>query len=182
MRIARKSLPFLVLILLCVASSASPQTPRRLLIQGYWAYVPTSGGLPFGDGYALGGVLGVMPLPHLWVMGSGTYTWHDGVGTTPNWDNAGYWGMLGYSPVPLDMNGLLILYAGAGGVRFDQEVGEIPTETYLALTGGMKLVYDFSRNVGGTLDLAVQIALSGDGPVGGDTWTFPLGLGVALRF
>ncbi len=181
MRIARKLLPLLALVLLC-PSNASAQAPRRLLIQGYWAYVPTSGGLPFGDGYQVGGVLGIMPLPHVWIMGSGTYAFHDGVGTSPNWDNAGFWGMLGYSPVPLDMNGLMILYIGAGGVRFDQEAGEIATATYFAMTGGMKLVYDFSRNVGGTLDLGVGVALSGDGPIGADMWTFPLGIGVALRF
>jgi hypothetical protein len=181
MRIAGKLLALLALVLLCT-SSASAQSPRRVLIQGHWAYVPTSGGLPFGDGYALGATLGLMPLPHIWIMGSGTYSWHGGVGSSPNWDNVGYWGMLGYSPVPLDMNGLMIFYAGAGGARFDQESGQVATETYFALTGGMKLVYDFSRHVGGTIDLGVNVALSGDSDLGSDTWTFPLGVGLALRF
>ena len=56
------------------------------------------------------------------------------------------------------------------------------SETYFALNGGLKVVYDFSPHVAGTVDLTVAVAFSEEEFVGGQTWFFPLGVGLAFRF
>jgi hypothetical protein len=182
MRIARQIPLLLVVMSLGVASDAAAQSPRRLLLQGYGAYVPTSGSLALGDGLAAGGVVGVMPVPHLWLLGSASHAWHRGSDELPDWEYTAYYGMLGYSPVPLEMNGLMIFYVGAGSVRFDPQSSELSAEAYFAMSGGIKLVYDFNRHVAGTVDVGISVALADKDYTGGDVWTYPLGLGLALRF
>lgn len=182
MRIARQLALLLVIVSLGIASRASAQSPRRLLLQGYGAFVPTSGGLALGDGFAVGGSVGIMPVPHLWLLGSANYAWHRGADDLPDWESAAYYGMLGYSPVPVGMNGLMIFYVGAGSVSFEPQSSELPSEKYFAINGGIKLVYDFSRHVAGTVDVGAAVAFADEDYAGGDVWTYPLGLGLALRF
>ncbi len=170
------------LLLLVPISTASAQGVKRVLLQGYGAFVPVRGGLLVNDGWAAGGLLGVATFPQVWLMGSITYYWLDGAADIPEWNNLGYFGMLGYDIVPPGLNGNMIIFAGAGGVTFEPNVEPVVSETYFALNGGLKVVYDFSPHVAGTVDLTVAVAFSEEEFVGGQTWFFPLGVGLAFRF
>jgi hypothetical protein len=183
MSIARTLLPLLAAMSLVLASSASAQAPRRFLVQGYGAYVPVSGDVSLGDGWSVIGTAGIMPLPHLWLLGDIGYTWHRGADDGPDWRATSYFGMLGYSPVPVNMNGLLIFYAGAGSVRLDPESAEMDESSRFAVNLGIKLVYDFGRHVAGTVDVAWVVAFADEeDDAGGEIWAYPFGFGLAVRF
>ena len=182
MRIARHLLLLVALVSLGIADTASAQAPRRFLVQAYGAYVPVSGDLALGDGWSVIGTLGIMPLPHLWLLGDVGYTWHRGADDSPDWQATSYFGMLGYSPVPLNMNGLLIFYAGAGSMKLDPEAEDSSVRSDFAANLGIKLVYDFGRHVAGTVDVAWAVAFSDNDYVGGEIWAYPFGFGLAVRF
>lgn len=185
-------LAVIVLALGLTSTAEAQQRAERLLLQGYGGYVFVSGVDLIDDGWRAGGLLGVAVTSHVWLMGSFSYLWHGEqeivgadtltVETVPGWNNRSYFGMLGYDIVPTGMNGNFILFVGAGSVRFDPEADTLETRTYFGLNGGIKIAYDFSRHVAGTLDVAAAVAFSEEEYVGGNTWLFPVGLGLALRF
>ena len=138
--------------------------------------------MSLGDGWSVIGVAGIMPLPHLWLLGDIGYTWHRGADDGPDWQVTSYFGMLGYSPVPLNMNGLLIFYAGAGSVKLDPQAEDLDKRSHPAVNFGIKLVYDFGRHVAGTVDVAWMVAFADEDHVGGEIWAYPFGFGLAVRF
>lgn len=181
---ARRFIPLLALSLLALPSTVRAQRAERLLLQSYGAYVFTSGSYAdlVNNGLAVGGLLGLTIGRQVWLMGSFSYTWHDGEGDLFDWRNYGYFGMLGYDVVPPGMNGNMIFFVGAGSLTFDPRSEPLESEAYFALNGGMKIVYDVGRRVAWTLDLALAVALSEGELVGGDAWFLPIGLGLAIRF
>lgn len=172
-----------IALLLGTSSVAEAQQRNRpLLVQATGAYLFTSGGHNVDNGWGVGGLVGLSFVPHVWLMGSLNYSWFSGADTLPNWKTDAYFAMLGYDIVPTGMNGAMIFFVGAGRVNFDrQEEGGV-SQTFDAVNGGLKIVYDFNPHVSGTLDFGATLALSDGEFVGGDVWYFPLGLGLAFRF
>jgi hypothetical protein len=153
-----------------------------VLLQGYGSHVATSGDLPLGNGVSASGLLGARVVPHVWLMASYNYAWYGGEGDLPGWKSPSYFGMLGYDIVPSGMNGNWIFYVGAGGVTLDPDSGVFEKSTFFALNGGTKLVYDASRRAAFTVDLGIGVVFTEDKDGGGDTWFYPIGVGIAFRF
>jgi hypothetical protein len=133
-------------------------------------------------GWAGSGTLGYRVASQLWLMGNFTYYSLDGEGDLPAWKNYGYFGMLGLDVLEPGFNGAVIVHFGAGGITYKRDTAAASSNTYFALDGGLKIVYDLSRNVSGTLTAAATVAFADEETVGGDSWSFPLGVGLALRF
>jgi hypothetical protein len=160
------------------------EVERPWLLEGAGAYVFLSG--DYADiaknGGAAGGLLGYRFTSRFWLMGSFASQWHEGETDLPSWTNYNYFGMLGYDALEPGFNGDIILYAGAGGVSFDPRVEEQSRRTYFGLNGGLKIVYDFSRQAALTLNAAAIVAFAEQEFIGGSTWLFPVGLGIAFHF
>ncbi len=200
MRTLKISWAVLGLMLLGLSSTARAQSGARLLVQGYGAFVPTSEGLAIEDGWSVTGTLGVSVLSRIWLMGSYSYYWHSAKDDLPDWNNRGYFAMLGYDLVPPGMNGNMILYAGAGEMTFELETEPVEvvaqpvevvaepnaqgpdSETFFAVNAGVKVVYELWRHVAWTADLGVGVSFSDGGVVGGDMLFFPIGIGLGIRF
>lgn len=165
-----------------LGSPVAAQHAERFLLQGYGAYVPTSEGLGLDWGFAAAGAFGLRIVPRAWLMGGYAFGQHEGEDGLPDWDTQSYFGMLGYDIVPPGMNGNWIFYAGVGGVEFDPGAASLEKRAFLALTGGMKIIYEFGRHIAATLDLGTSVAFAEEEYSGGDVWFFPMGLGLALRF
>lgn len=172
----------LALVWLASATPALAQRAEKFVLRAGGSYVLAGGGTPIDDGPAAGGTLGINFLPHAWLLGGYSYMWLEGEDDTARWDAQAIVGMLGYDIVPTGMNGNWIFYAGAGTIRFDPDSAALGRRSYLVLSVGTQLVYDFSRHVAASLELGVGVALADEPPVRGDVWLFPLGLGLALRF
>lgn len=185
----KRLVPVVGVLLLTFTSTARAQRAFGL-VEGYGAYVLPAGSYTdiVDAGWAAGGLVGLAATPHLWLMGSFTSIWLSGQTDTtamldlPGWTNSAYFGMLGYDPVPPNMNGDMIMYVGAGGVTFDPDAPDLESEAYFAVNAGVKFVFHFSRNAAGTLNLAGIVAFADESFVGGTTWFFPLGAGLAIRF
>ena len=182
MKVVKISLLAIVLLFGASSAAEAQQGNRPLLLQVYGAYVFTSGGHNVNDGWGVGGTVGLTFIPHVYLMGSLNYSWFSGADTLPNWKTNAFFGMLGYDIVPTGMNGAMVFYAGVGRVTFDQQEEGGVRQTFDAVNGGLKIVYDFNPHVSGTLDFGATLALSDGELVGGDVWYFPLGLGLAFRF
>lgn len=194
MRTLKNGWAVLPLMLLGLSSTARAQSGTRLLLQGYGSFVPTSEGLSIEDGWSVAGALGVSLLPRIWVLGSYGYYWHNAKDDLPDWNNRGYFGMLGYDLVPPGMNGNMILYAGAGQMTFELEREPVAfvvaqpnaqspeSEEFFAVSLGVKVVYELWRHVAWTADLAVSVSDSDEGRVGGDMLLLPIGIGLGIRF
>ncbi len=172
---------------LALAVPSSAQAQRRdmpWLLEGYGAYVLVAGDYAdlARDGWAAGGLLGYNVVRQVWLMGNFSAYWNDGEGELFDWSNYSYFAMLGYDALAPDMNGDLIFYLGAGAVTFDPDTDVLEQRTYFGLNGGLKLAYNFSQRVAGTLNFAAAVAFSEEDYIGGKTWLFPLGAGLAFRF
>ncbi len=170
-------------LVLGLSSTARAQRAERFLLQGYGGYVYTPDCCQdfIDHGTVAGGLVGVAVTARVWLMGSYSYYWHGGEDGLESWNNQSYLGMLGYDIVPQNSNGNMILFAGAGMFRFENGSDAFDTSSYPALSAGIKVVYDFSRRVAGTVDVGLSVAFAENEFIGGDTWLLPMTLGLAFR-
>ena len=177
-------------------AASLPSAARAQRVENPWmlewngGFVAVSG--DFGDKVssagAMGGLVGYGIVPRLSIMADVSVAWfgpqEEGI---PDVTTLSYFGMLGFNVTNPASRADLLLVAGAGGVSFFETVAEegaaqdLASESYFAVNGGVKFMYNFTPKVAGTINLVAALAFT-DEVVGGDkTWFLPVIAGVTFR-